>query len=414
MRVIRFNFLFMVGLVLTLGISTAFASGGDKSKAPKDMGTLSVRTTPVPLSVKVDGQYVGMSGVGTPAEFFVTPGFHTVEVAGPDGSKYSKADVEFRRGAKNCICLKVVNRPACPYRFNLERSSDTIMKGETVTFTAKNSGTAPTPTRYKWSVAPGTGADIVTGQGTSSITVSSKDLSGREITAELDSNDDNYVYDNRCKAEISVPLKPPACPYRFQIDRSAYSLREGETVTFTANNVENAPTPMAYNWIVTPSSASDTVTGQGTSTITVSSTGLAGQQITAALDQNGDSYDYDNRCKAENSVPVGAGGGELIAWDLEKANMDNIPIQLGNNPNSTVYIHIYPGTDKASRTIYSYDRVYRKLLEYLTVNRKVEPERIKFAKGGTRVGRTYVRSWVIPPGGEPPPIDSPPSGRRRH
>ena len=55
MRVIRYNFLFVIGLVLTLGVSAAFAGGKDDKRPRKHMGTLTVRTTPASYPVKVDG-----------------------------------------------------------------------------------------------------------------------------------------------------------------------------------------------------------------------------------------------------------------------------------------------------------------------------------------------------------------------
>ena len=295
MRVTKYNFLFVAGLVLTLGMSAAFANGYN-AKAPKDMGTLSVQTNPESLSVKVDGRYVGMSRTGNKgAEFYLAPGFYTVEVTGPNGLFYSKNNVEILRGKKNCICLTILNKPSCPYRFNLERSPDIITQGETVTFRMKDSGTGEMPTSYKWIVTPRSAADSMTGQGTSSITVSSKDLAGQVIRAELDANNDNYVNDNRCRAAISVPVtKIPACPYRFTVDASAYSIVEGETVTFTANNSGNAPTPTRYKWIVTPGAVANSMTGQGTSSITVSSKDFVGREIRAELDANDDNYPSDN------------------------------------------------------------------------------------------------------------------------
>ena len=51
MRALRYNFLFVIGLTLTMGLTSAFANGGikDKKNRPKDMGTLSVRTTGVSM-----------------------------------------------------------------------------------------------------------------------------------------------------------------------------------------------------------------------------------------------------------------------------------------------------------------------------------------------------------------------------
>ena len=194
MRVIRYNFLFVIGLVLTLGISTALARGdNDDKKHHKDMGTLSVRTTPVSLPVKVDGQNIGMSGVGTGAEFYLAPGFHTVEVTSTDG-KVWKDEIEIRRGSKSCVCLKIVtetiNTP-CPYRFHLE-GPDKVTEGDLVTFAAINSGSAPIPIRFAWRVSNGR---VTSGLGTPTITVDSANMGGQTINAELDVNDD--VYDNK-------------------------------------------------------------------------------------------------------------------------------------------------------------------------------------------------------------------------
>jgi hypothetical protein len=206
MRVNRYNFLFVIGLVLTLGLSTVMANGGDnKSKRPKNTGTLSVRTTGAAYPVKVDGQYVGDSGVGTGAEFYLTPGIHTVEVTGPDGKVWTD-EITIRRDQKHCICLKTVpvttSKP-CPYRFHLEGPEE-IKEGDLVTFAAINSGTAPIPIRYAWRVSP-SNVRVASGLGTPSITVDSTGMGSGTINAELDVNDD--VYDNKCRQVISVPTK---------------------------------------------------------------------------------------------------------------------------------------------------------------------------------------------------------------
>jgi hypothetical protein len=100
MRNIKYNFLFVIALILGLGLSNVFAEGkDDRSRAPKNTGILTVKTTPGAYAVRVDGQVVGMSGVDTPAEFYLTPGTHRVEVEGPNGQMFSK-EIEIRRGAK--------------------------------------------------------------------------------------------------------------------------------------------------------------------------------------------------------------------------------------------------------------------------------------------------------------------------
>ncbi len=201
MKAHRYNFLFVVGLLLTLGLTTAFAHGDDNKKRLKHDGILSVKTSPGALPVRIDGQDRGPSGVGYGREFYLAPGFHTVEVLGPDG-KIWKQEIEIHRGERNCICLKVVQTTLtreCPYRFHLE-GPDRVTEGDLVTFVAVPDVQSPIPLRYDWRLSNGI---ITSGMGKPSITVDSKGLGGRTINAELDVNDDKY--DGRCRQTISVP-----------------------------------------------------------------------------------------------------------------------------------------------------------------------------------------------------------------
>lgn len=250
MRVNRYSVLFVTGLVLLLGISTAFGFD-EKKKIPKDMGVLTVKTNEIAYPVKVDGQYVGMSGVGTAAEFYLSPGIHTVEVAGPDGKTWVK-DLEIVRGKKNCVCLRIVRETiskACPYRFTLD-GPDRVTEGDLVTFAALNQGTAPIPLRYAWRVSNGR---VTSGLGTSSITVDSTGLGGRTINAELDVNDD--VYDNRCRQVISVPTDviPPVKekePEPFRCDEFEARTPDDAKARFDNCVVQAQNTPDAQLYII--------------------------------------------------------------------------------------------------------------------------------------------------------------------
>ncbi len=309
MRIIRYNFLFVIGLVLTLGISSAMAAGDkDKDKKHhKGMGMLTVRTSPDAMPVKIDGQFAGMSGVGTAAEFFLTPGFHTVEVTAPDG-KVWKDEIEIRRDHRNCVCLKFVSETIttpCPYRFHLE-GPDKVMEGDLITFTAINSGTAPIPLRYQWH----SNGHITSGQGTPTVTVDSTGMASQTITAELDVNDDTY--DNRCRQVISVPTE--------------------------VGHIEiHKPEPF--------------------------------------------------RCDEF----------EAGTHDKDKARFDNCVIQVQNTPDAQLYVIIYPGTDRRSRTVNTYERQSKFLLDYMVKTRGLDPRRMQIVKGPERQTTTYVL-WVVPPG----------------
>lgn len=246
MRVIRNNFLFAIGLMLMIGVSGGMANAAT-DRAPKNMGTLTVRTTPEAYPVKVDGQYVGMSGVGTAAVFYLTPGLHTVEIAGPNGSVFTQ-QYDIRRQTKTCVCLKLVeetiSRP-CPYRFHLE-GPDSVQAGEVIRFTAVNDGTAPIPLRYDWKVS---GGRITSGLGTPAITVDTANMGGQTIEAELDVNDDTY--DNRCRQVISVPtdVNPlPVPPSGVQCDQFEAKAADDDKARFDncAIQVQNSPDAQFY------------------------------------------------------------------------------------------------------------------------------------------------------------------------
>jgi PEGA domain len=218
MRKIKNNFLFVIGLMLTLGLTSAFGFGGDdKNKRPKNTGILTVKTSPVSYPVKVDGEYKGMTGVGTGAEIFLAPGMHKIEIEFPNGKTYTR-DVEIIKDRKNCVCLKyieeTIKRP-CPYDVRVD-GPDKVLEGDLITFAAINSVTgSTTPINYRWTVSPES-ARVTSGLGTSAITVDTTGLGGQTIHADLDVTDD--VYGKTCFQKNSVPTevekKPEIKPFK--------------------------------------------------------------------------------------------------------------------------------------------------------------------------------------------------------
>ncbi|MGI8883292.1 MAG: PEGA domain-containing protein [Pyrinomonadaceae bacterium] len=314
MRKNRYNFLFVVGLMLTLGLTGVFANAADDPvKRPKNLGILSVKTTPQAFPVKVNGQVIGMSGVLTPAEFYLAPGTHRVEIEGPNGQTFSK-ELEIRRNAKNCICIKIVeqniSRP-CPYDIRVD-GPEKVLEGDLITFAAFNAVTASeTPINYKWTVYPET-VRITSGQGTPSITVDSAGMGNQTVRAELDVWDG--IYDASCRQKISVPTE-----------------------------VERPKVPEAV------------------------------------------------RCDLFESR----------AFDDDKARFDNCVIELQNRPDSQLYIIVYQGTDKSSKTTNNADKLGKRTLDYLVKTRGVDPRRISIVNWGTRP-KTMFEIWIIPPGAQPP------------
>ncbi len=314
MRNIKYNILYVVGLILTLGFSTVHAADKKDTKRPKNTGTLTVRTTPVSYPVKVDGQLVGMSGVNTPAEFYLTPGFHQLDVEGPDGKRYSK-QIEIRRDVKNCICLKIVEettKRACPYNIQLD-GPQSVIEGDLITFASFNTvTTGAIPVIYNWAVSPNT-INVTSGLGTPSITVDTTGMGGQTITADLDVNDG--VYDATCRQRISV-----------------------------STIIEKKPLP--------PS-------------------------------------------------PRKFDEFQSLSFDDDKARLDSFAIELQNSPDSQGYIIMYQGTDKLSVKSRNVDKLSKRTLDYLVKTRGIDPRRIVITNWGTR-SQTMYELWIIPPGAQPP------------
>lgn len=243
----RYNFLFIILLMMIFGLSaTAFAQNG--GKRPKNTGILSVKTTPNPYIVRVDGVQIGMSGVGTGNEFFVTPGLHRIEIEGPNGKTFVR-EMEFKKDIRNCICLKAIEerteRP-CPYDVRVE-GPDKVVEGDLITFVAVNAVSASVPLNYRWRVSPDS-ARITSGLGTSSITVDTKDIGEQTISAELDVTDD--VYGATCQQQNSVAtgvekIKRPE-PFRFDLFESKSFDDDKARFDNYAIQVQSIPDSQAY------------------------------------------------------------------------------------------------------------------------------------------------------------------------
>lgn len=314
MRRIRYNFLFVVGLMLTLGLTSAFGFGDEKNKRPKNTGILTVKTTPVAYSVKIDGVFKGMSGVGEGAEFYLEPGTHKLEIEFPNGKIYTK-DVEIIKDRKNCVCLKyieeITKRP-CPYDVSVS-GPDKVLEGDLITFAAFNAVTgSTTPLNYRWKVSPDT-VRVTSGLGTSAITVDTTGMGGQRITAELDVTDD--VYGKTCFQKNSVPT-----------------------------DVEKKPEIKAF------------------------------------------------RCDEFESR----------AFDDDKARFDNCVLQLQGSPDAQLYIILYQGTDKISMSRNTYDKLSKRTLDYLVKTRGVDPRRISIVKGSSNRLKTTYEIWFVPPGAQLP------------
>jgi len=208
-----------------------------------------------------------------------------------------------------------------------------------------------------------------------------------------------------------VPKKytPPKTPCPYPVTLSAPpTVNDGDLITFTADVSYGGTAPLNYTWTVTPADAR-IVSGAGTPTITVDSTGLGGQKITATVVV--DDGSGDPACRQTQSAstqvtrkvppPVECRPFDQflsLAFDDTKARLDNLAIELQSAPDTTAYIIVYAGrTSRAGQA----DALGRRAMDYLVNQRGVDSRRIIVINGGYR-DQDFVEIWICPPGAKAP------------
>lgn len=207
--------------------------------------------------------------------------------------------------------------------------------------------------------------------------------------------------------KITINRPPNPCPYPVNIS-APLSVNDGDLITFTSDVAYTGTESLNYAWTVTPSDAR-IVSGAGTATITVDSTGLGNQKVTATLvvDNGSSEAMCRQRAMASTSIVLKKlpppeckpfDQFQSVAFDDDKARFDNLAIELQNAPDSQAYIIIYSG--KNSRTGQA-DLLSRRTTDYLVNARGVDTGRINIVSGGYR-DSDFFEIWICPPGAQRP------------
>jgi hypothetical protein len=206
---------------------------------------------------------------------------------------------------------------------------------------------------------------------------------------------------------IELPaIAASPCPYPVNVTAPAV-VDDGSIVTFTADVGYSGPSALNYTWTVSPPAAR-ILSGAGTPTITVDSSGLNNRKLTAILVVDDGSGDRACRQTAQaftgvNALPTIAPPRRFdefpsVAHDDDKARLDNLAIELQNNPGSIGYVMTYAGRNSRAGEA---ERMGRRAIEYLTTNRGLSADRVRFIDGGYRE-TNYFELWLVPQGGAPP------------
>jgi hypothetical protein len=204
----------------------------------------------------------------------------------------------------------------------------------------------------------------------------------------------------------SIPIVTSPCPFPVRISAPGI-VSDGELITFTADASYRENRALNYSWTVTPSSAK-VINGAGTPTITVDSTGLAGQRLVATLIV--DDGTNDPLCRqtvqAATSIPPRADLSPAREFDVccactfddQKARLDNLAVELQRDPTAMAYIIAYSG--RGSR-IGQADFLGTRARDYLVMRRGMDRSRIVIVNGGVR-DEDCVELWIVPQGAKPP------------
>lgn len=199
--------------------------------------------------------------------------------------------------------------------------------------------------------------------------------------------------------ECGPCVSPCECPTTFDVSGGGV-VPAGTPMNFTANVSGGTATNITYNWTV---SAGTIESGQGTPSITVNTSGLSdGTNITATVELGGDLCDTCTRTNSETGSIAVRPQPRLfdefgkLPDDEVKARIQNLYVELGNNPGSQGYIINY-GTD---REITARERQIRKAIDFL----KLDPSRVTLVRGGANPNGAgvWTKVWIVPPGADNP------------
>lgn len=218
----------------------------------------------------------------------------------------------------------------------------------------------------------------------------------------------------RRKTCVDLNYRPPVvvtkspCPFPVIVSAPP-SVTEGDLITFTSDVSYSGTTSLNYSWSVTPAEAK-IISGAGTPTLTVDSTGVAGKRITAVLvvDDGSGEPACRQTAQATTMVPPPPPPRESpsrefdvccsCSFDDQKARLDNLGIELQNDPTTTSYIIAYAGrTSRAGQA----EKLLARAKDYLVSKRNIDPARLVILNGGYRE-EDCVELWVVPQGATPP------------
>jgi hypothetical protein len=214
----------------------------------------------------------------------------------------------------------------------------------------------------------------------------------------------------KCVVVNYRPLPPlPKLPCPFPVSISAPNqVTEGEIITYNADVAYSGDSALKYTWKVTPSSA-HVISGLGTPTLSVDSSGLGGQRIIATL--TADDGSSDPACaQSAQVVSLIAPIKKVVivarefdecnncTFDDQKARLDNLAVELQNDPTTRAYIIAYGGRMSPVGQV---EKLMNRARDYMVTQRGIDASRLSVVNGGYREDDS-VELWIVPSGAAAP------------
>lgn len=204
----------------------------------------------------------------------------------------------------------------------------------------------------------------------------------------------------------SPPIVKSPCPFPVSLSVDA-EVNEGEIVTFSSDTSYGGSAVLNYTWTLSPTTAK-ILTSLGNK-ITVDSTGLGNQRVTATVvvdDGSGEAA-----CSQTAQASTFVRPPERVehpskqfdvccscSFDDQKARLDNLAVELQNDPTATTYVIAYGG--RTSR-IGQAELLGARARDYLVAQRGTDQSRITVMNGGFRE-EDCVELWIVPSGASAP------------
>jgi hypothetical protein len=186
-RFIRSHSKVFIAALLALFVFAVCSSANVSAKDKKaKYGIIKLLTTPGGLFLTIDGKPRGETTSEYRA-FDLEPGVHNVAITLPNGKLWSR-EIEVPAGRVKCVVvnyrpLPPLPKSPCPFPVNVSAPKE-VTDGEIITYNADVMYGGDSALKYNWRISP-SGAHIINGAGSPTITVDSTGLGAQRIIVTL-------------------------------------------------------------------------------------------------------------------------------------------------------------------------------------------------------------------------------------